>query len=231
MSVFRSVMCGFFARHSLSCSKNSLKSSSDLVSTCRPRNSCKGSFIVCFPYYAPTVFVRNYPRQAFSIFNLALGFRLTVDQFRQTFSPSLCELPPSPSLRTRRRAGNPELDVAKQLGREIFRPRQTNCGTPNTLTSPPHRFRHSEIPRPNSSPNDGKRQRKPRKTERFKNHANIEKGENREIRQIREPRSWRRKDLDCSRISRISRLSAFLRRGFGPAVRQFGPNTHHRTLS
>jgi len=45
--------------------------------------------------------------------NRPLEFRLRLDQFLQTFPPSLREL---------RWAGKPELDVAKQLGREILRP-------------------------------------------------------------------------------------------------------------
>ena len=41
---------------------------------------------------------------------------------------------------------------------------------------------------PKSSPNEGKRQQRPRKIRRFKNHANIEDRGNREIREIRETR-------------------------------------------
>jgi hypothetical protein len=47
------------------------------------------------------------------IANYNCGTLKKADQFRQPFPPSLCEL---------RRAGNPKLDVAKQLRREIFRP-------------------------------------------------------------------------------------------------------------
>jgi hypothetical protein len=57
------------------------------------------------------------------------------DQFRPAFPLSLRELPPSFSLppsmnlrRTRRRAGNPKLDVAKQLGRENFQPQLASHG-------------------------------------------------------------------------------------------------------
>jgi hypothetical protein len=45
--------------------------------------------------------------------NLNCGILAKADQFRQTFPPSLREL---------RWAGKPELDVAKQLRREILRP-------------------------------------------------------------------------------------------------------------
>jgi len=55
--------------------------------------------------------------------NCCCGDLKKADQFRQTFPPSLCELPPSSKLRrTGRRAGKPEPDVAKQFGREILRP-------------------------------------------------------------------------------------------------------------
>ena len=58
------------------------------------------------------------------IANCNCGTLTKPDPFRQTFPPSLCELPPSLKLRrTGWRAGNPKLHVAKGLGREIFRPR------------------------------------------------------------------------------------------------------------